>query len=59
MTTGEAENEIYDLRKKADLELQAGSVEAFNQIQQKISQLQQASGAVSGRGEDTHAGIDY
>jgi hypothetical protein len=49
MTTSEAASEIFDLRKKADLELQAGSTEEFNRIQIQISQLQQKYGVVTGK----------
>jgi HPt (histidine-containing phosphotransfer) domain-containing protein len=55
-----AENTIFDLRKKADLELQAGNTEAFQRIQTTIADLQKTTGAVTGRGKDTdNAGIDY
>ena len=55
-----AENTIFDLRKKADLELQVGNTEAFQRIQTTIADLQKTTGAVTGRGKDTdNAGIDY
>jgi hypothetical protein len=61
--TGEAlrdvENEIFKLRRKADLELRAGNTEAFQRIQTTIANLQRDSGAVTGRGKATdNAGID-
>jgi len=46
----DAENTIFDLRKKADLFLQAGNIEAFNRIQITISHLQEVYGAVKGAG---------
>ena len=59
-TLQNAENMIFDLRKKADLELKAGNTEAFQRIQTTIADLQRDSGAVTGRGKDTdNAGIDY
>jgi len=46
----EAENTIFDLRKKADLFLQAGNTEEFDRIQITIGHLQKIYGAVKGRG---------
>jgi len=43
-----AENTIFDLRKKADLELQVGNTEAFQRIQTTIADLQKTTGAVKG-----------
>ena len=48
MNEREAEDEIFHLLKKADLYLQAGSIEEYNRIQTTISELQQKHGAVVG-----------
>lgn len=50
-----AEAMIYDLRKKADLFLQAGDTEAFNRIQSTIAHLQELYGAVKGMKGETNA----
>jgi hypothetical protein len=42
------ESTIFNLRKKADLELQAGNIEAFQRIQTTIADLQKTTGAVTG-----------
>ena len=47
-TQENAENTIFDLRKKADLELQAGNIEAFQRIQTTIADLQKTTGALHG-----------
>jgi hypothetical protein len=44
----DAENTIFDLRKKADLFLQAGNTGEFARIQNTISHLQELYGAVKG-----------
>jgi hypothetical protein len=44
----EAEQEIFELRKKADLYLQAGDTEEFNRIQTTISELQREHAVFSG-----------
>ena len=43
-----AEQEIFELRKKADLHLQVGSIEVFNSIQNTISEIQQKHAVFSG-----------
>ena len=56
----DAEEKIYALRKKIDLCARAGDISEISRLQLEISQLQQASGAVSGHGKDTeNVGIDY
>jgi hypothetical protein len=52
-TLRDTENTIFDLRKKADLELQAGNIEAFQRIQTTIADLQKTTGAVKGVGKET------
>jgi hypothetical protein len=52
MDTRDAENTIFDLRKKADLYLQAGAVDAFNLVQDQIVELQKQTGAVKGAGKE-------
>ena len=54
MNEREAENEIFHLLKKADLYLQAGSIEEYNRIQTTISELQQKHGAITGKGKDEY-----
>lgn len=44
----DAENTIFDLRKKAALFLRAGDTEEFNRIQTTISHLQKLYGATKG-----------
>jgi hypothetical protein len=52
-TVREAEAEIYRLRKRGDVCLQAGAIEEYNVIQTQIAQLQARNpGAVKGRGEE-------
>jgi len=43
-----AEQEIFELRKKADLHLQVGSIEEFNRIQTTIANIQQKHAVFSG-----------
>ncbi|HUZ47330.1 MAG TPA: hypothetical protein VMW54_11910 [Terriglobia bacterium] len=50
------ETEIFHLRKKADLSLQAGDVAEFDRLQSAISHLQAVHGIVKGQGEDEHHG---
>ena len=50
--TADAEQSIYDLRKKAGLYLQAGDTEEYNRILDTISNLQKTTGAVKGRGKE-------
>lgn len=53
MSERDAEIEIFHLRKRADLFLQAGDGEEFNRIQNQIARLQERNpGAVKGRGEE-------
>jgi hypothetical protein len=47
-TLRDTEHTIFDLRKKADLFLQAGNTEEFNRIQTTIGHLQELYGAVTG-----------
>lgn len=44
----EAEDRIFNLRKKADLFLQAGNTEEFERILIAISHLQEVYGALHG-----------
>ena len=50
MNKSEAESMIFNLRKKADLFLQAGDTDKFNRIQATIGHLQELYGAVKGAG---------
>jgi hypothetical protein len=47
-TLENAEYTIFNLRKKADLELQAGNTEAFQRVQATIADIQKTTGAVKG-----------
>ena len=52
-TEREAEAEIYRLRKRGDVCLQAGAIEEFNNIQNQIVRLQASNpGAVVGHGKE-------
>ena len=52
MNMSDIKSEIFDLRKKAALYLQAGDAEEFNRIQITIGELQQKHGAVTGVGKE-------
>jgi hypothetical protein len=50
-TLPNAGNTIFNLRKKADLYLQAGDTEEYNRILTTISDLQKTTGVTKGRGK--------
>jgi hypothetical protein len=51
-TLPNAENTIFNLRKKADLYLQAGDIEEYNRILTTISDLQKTTGVTKGWGKE-------
>lgn len=55
MTKAEAEHEVFNLLKKANMYLLAGDAEELKRIQLRCSELQREYGVTSGRGK----GEDY
>jgi hypothetical protein len=50
----DAENEIFTLRKKTGLAMQAGDIEEVNRLQTRIAELQKQTGAGTGIERKSH-----